>query len=409
MRRRQPFLRPTLLRPGLLAFAALVLVACGDEPTPPPPPPAVPPEAQLTPVGIEALPGWTDDHMVEALPALRRSCGKFLARTDTQTWIGPGAYGGTVGDWQGLCRELDRAVPPDQPADAVAFRAFVEARLQPYAVSDAGKGPEGTFTGYYESELAGCRDRSDGCTVPLYGMPDSLVTVDMGAQYPDMKGVRLVGRVVGDRIVPAPARAAIEDGVLDGEAPVVAWARDPVDVHILHIQGSGQVQLPDGDVLHVGYAGNNGHPFKGIGRIMLDEGLLAPGQASMPAIRAWLKEHPEEADRIMRQNPRFIFFRRISGDGPLGAMGVPLVPGRSIAVDTRYVPLGVPLWLDSVDPDGVPLHRLMVAQDVGSAIKGVVRGDFFWGPGEPALAKAGRMKSPGRWFLLLPKSRTPTT
>lgn len=390
---------------GLVGF----LAACAPSGEPEPPP--LPDGLALTPVAFTDLPGWSDDRVSRALPALRRSCGRFAERAEREgpdVWVGPGRLGGTLGDWVGLCRELARAVPLSNDGDEIALRAFLEGRFQPYAVSHEGD-TEGTFTGYYEAELRGARTPSETYPVPLHGVPEDLVTVDLGAQYPELGRVTLVGRRAGRHILPYWTRAEIEDGALDGSAPVLLWAADPVDVHILHIQGSGRVVLPDGTVERVGYAGNNGHRFVGVGRVMLDAGLLEPGKASMPAIREWLRNHPEQARAIMRQNPRYIFFRRIHGEGPIGAFGVPLTPRRSLAVDTRYVPLGVPLWLSTRDPDGGPLQRLMVAQDVGSAIKGAVRGDFFWGYGEPALAQAGRMKSRGRWYLLLPRSRAPTS
>lgn len=386
--------------------AAVVLSGCSREeaPTPPPPPPEVPAAVHLEPIAFDALPGWSADSVLEALPALRRSCGVF-DRKPPQAWLGLGAVAGTYGDWQALCAELARALPPPTDDDEPALRAWLEGRLQPYAVTAADGAATGTFTGYYEAALKGARTKGPGYETPLYAVPPDLVTVDLGDSDPRLKGKKVVGRVAGTRVKPYWTRQEIEDGALDGTAPVLLWAADPVDAHILHIQGSGQVTLPDGSVQRVGYAGNNGHGFVGIGSEMLRRGLLEPGKASMPDIRAWLKAHPEQARAVMQANPRYIFFRENQGEGPIGAFGVPLTPRRSMAVDTRYVPLGVPLWLDSVDPDGEPLERLMVAQDIGSAIKGVVRGDFFWGPGEPALEKAGRMKSQGRWYVLLPKSR----
>jgi membrane-bound lytic murein transglycosylase A len=370
----------------------------------------------LTPIAPEALPGWDSDQITQALPALRRTCAKITPTSDPESWVGPGAIGGTVADWQHWCDSLARALPDNQPAgpgDRITLQALLTTRLQPYAVSyadDNGKPTAtGTFTGYYEASLKGALTRQPGYEVPLYAPPKDLITIDLGTVYGDLKGQKVVGRLAGDNVLPYWTRSEIDNGALEQtlgaeQATVVAWAADPVDAHILHIQGSGVLDLPDGGTLQVGYAGNNGHPFVGIGRVMIDRGLAAAaGGASMPAIRAWLKKHPDEAESVLQANPRFIFFRTLNGPGPLGAMGVALTPGRSMAVDTRYVPLGTPLWLDSVDPDGEPLQRLMVAQDVGSAIKGVVRGDFYWGAGEPALAKAGRMKSNGTYYLLLPR------
>jgi membrane-bound lytic murein transglycosylase A len=369
-----------------------------------------------TPVPFAALPGWDQDQVIEALPALRRTCAKIERRSDLQDWVGPGALGGQVKDWQSWCEDLNRALPENQPLgpnDALTLRAVLESRLQPYAVTarkdDGSLSDQGTFTGYYEASLKGATRRQPGYEVPLYGPPDDLVKLDLGQAYGDLKGQKVVGRLDAQgRVHPYWTRAEIDGGAIEqtlgaAKTPVVAWAADPVDAHILHIQGSGVLDLPDGGTMQVGYAGNNGQRFVGIGRVMLDRKLVASGQASMPAIRAWLKDHPDQAESVLQANPRFIFFRALNGAGPLGAMGVALTPQRSMAVDTRYVALGTPLWLDSVDPDGEPLQRLMVAQDVGSAIKGVVRGDFFWGAGEPALAKAGRMKSGGTYYLLLPR------
>lgn len=364
-----------------LAAGLALLAACSSGPSSQDRP-ALPASGglSLVPVSYADLPGWQTDRQDEVLPALSRSCEAFAKQGNSAKWLGDYTVTGTVGDWQALCRAMKQTFPAGTGTPA-AVRAFAETYLDPYRVQGDNGGETGTFTGYYEAELRGCRTRTATCRVPIHGLPKT--TADL------------------------PDRAAIENGALSRTAPVLYWAEDPVDVHILHIQGSGRITLPDGSVERIGYAGNNGKPFKGLGRIMQEKGLLGPGQSTMPYIRAWLKDNPAQAPSIMRENPRYIFFRRIVGDGPIGAMGVPLTARRSLAVDTRYVPLGLPIWLDSVDPDGLPLQRLMMAQDVGSAIKGVVRGDFFWGPGEPALAKAGRMKSSGRWYLLLPKSRRP--
>lgn len=398
-----------LLAAALAATIGLSGCSRDQKDSAPPPAPPAPEGVTLSPVGFEALPGWSADRVIEALPALRRSCEVF-SRKPAEAWVGPGALGGTYGDWQALCADLARALPPGTgDTDETAFRAWLEARLQPYAVAAADGTRQGIFTGYYEAALKGARQKQPGYEVPLYAPPRDLITVDLGTTDPALKGKTVVGRVDGATVKPYWTRAEIENGALDGKAKVLLWAADPVDAHILHIQGSGQVTLPDGSVQRIGYAGNNGHGFVGIGGEMLRRGLLEPGKASMPDIRAWLKANPAKAREIMHANPRYIFFREIQGEGPIGALGVPLTPKRSIAVDTRTLPLGVPLWLDSVDPDGAPLERLMVAQDIGSAIKGVVRGDFFWGPGEAALAMAGRMKSPGEWYVLLPRGRAETT
>ncbi|MEQ9447639.1 MAG: MltA domain-containing protein, partial [Rhodospirillaceae bacterium] len=286
------------------------------------------------------------------------------------------------------------------------------------ASTNSAQNSTGTFTSYYEADLNGSLTRGGPYQTPIYGPPRTLVTVNLkdfipaSVTLPGDVPASIVGRVVegnsGGRFTPFYSRAEIDSaGAIAGDADVVVWADDPVDVHILHIQGSGRVALPDGQVIRVGFAGHNGHSFRGIGGILLEAGVLKPGQASMNAVRDWLRRNPEEAEAYMNRNARYIFFRRLdpreTEDGPIGAFGVSLTPQRSLAVDPRYVPLGAPVWLDTRDPDGIPLQRLVSAQDVGSAIKGVVRGDFFWGHGEAAFAKAGRMKSDGEYYVFVPR------
>jgi membrane-bound lytic murein transglycosylase A len=216
--------------------------------------------------------------------------------------------------------------------------------------------------------------------------------------------------------VPYHSRAEIEGGALAGRELELLWVDDAIAKFFLQIQGSGQVRLDDGRVVRVGYATQNGHPYRAIGRDLIEIGALTRDEVSLQTIRAWLQAHPRDAAAIMARNRSYIFFQEhpelAAADGPLGAQGVPLTAGRSLAVDRRYVPLGVPLWLETSvpAPEGpAPLRRLMVAQDTGGAIKGVVRGDVFWGGGERAEAVAGRMKSTGRYAVLLPRALVPTS
>jgi len=335
----------------------------------------------LQPVNFDSLPGWRDDGMAEALPALRRSCDKIIAMPSHKS-LGDG-MAGTAGDWLGPCGAL-RQVQPDNSA---AARSWAEHWLQPYRVT-AGGSSEGVFTGYYEAELRGSRHQGGPYQTPLYARPAGWPA------DPAKSGQKFA------------TRAEIEAGALAGKAQVLLWVDDPVDAHILHIQGSGRVSLEDGSSVQVGYDGNNGQEWVGLGKILIKHGLLGPGESNMPSVRAWLKNHPAQATALMDENPRYIFFRTLNADGPVGAEGVPLTAGRSLAVDTKYIPLGLPLWLDTTDSSGRPLRRLMVAQDTGKAITGPVRGDFFWGPGETAFANAGRMNSRGGYFLLLPRQRS---
>lgn len=374
---------------ALVLALLLLLVACETKP------PA--PKLSLAPASFAALPGWTADRHDEALAAFRRSCPMLVAGRSPA----PDGVAVETADWSGPCVAAT-AVAPD---DRQAARRFFETWFAPYRVRD-GVAEEGLFTGYFEAELRGALSRDATNRVPLYGLPDDLYAVDLGQFDPALKGRSIVGRAVDGKLMPYRKRGEIEGGALDGIAPVLAWVDDPVDAFLLQVQGSGRILLPDGGVLRLGFAGHNGHPYVSIGRTLIQRGALKPGQAGWQQIRDWIARNPDKAPALFAENPRFIFFRRLDGEGPIGAQGVSLTPRRSLAVDRRFIPLGAPLWLDTVSPgaDPQPLRRLMVAQDTGGAIKGIVRGDFFWGYGAEALVEAGRMQSRGRYFLLLPKA-----
>jgi membrane-bound lytic murein transglycosylase A len=377
-----------------------------EVPVPPAPePPSVLPDetaAIYAPTEFETLANWMSDSVSDALPALLAACSIFDGQNDAEP-VGPSGLGGTVADWRTPCAALATV----QPGDDDSVRALLRDFFVPYAVS-APDTADGTFTGYYEASLNGALTRSEKYNVPLYAPPRDLVELDRRAFDLPPQMPQVIGRVDGRRLIPYDDRAAIENTeAFADRAEVLAWVDDPVDAHLLHIQGSGRVRLPDGSERRIGYAANNGLRFRGIGGILLTAGELGPGQGSMPSVADWLRANPDASRRYMAQNPRYIFFRWIDGPGPIGAMGAPLTPRRSLAVDPRYIPYGAPLWLDTVDPDGEPLERLMVALDTGSAIRGVVRGDFFWGAGAQAFAKAGRMKSTGRYALFLPRTVAP--
>jgi len=366
-------------------------------------PDSIPAELALTPVGFEALPGWAADDADAAAPALVAACRRITAQPP-DVRLGPGGLAGSVRDWLGPCREAELLTR----ANAAAVRDYLRKWFRPYAVSNGGHA-EGVFTGYYEAELHGSRWPDARYATPIYRPPGDLVSVDLGDFRPELDGQVVVGRLAEGRLVPYFTRAEIDDGALAGRGLELLWVDDPVDAFFLHIQGSGRVLLPDGGVVQVGFAASNGHPFFGIARTLVDTGELAPEDASMQAVHDWLRSHPRDARALMERNRRYIFFREIDGAGPVGALGVALTPARSLAVDPAYIPLGAPLWLDTTWPAGTPqagapLRRLMVAQDVGSAIKGAVRADIYWGSGEAALAVAGGMKQPGRYYLLLPKT-----
>jgi membrane-bound lytic murein transglycosylase A len=289
-------------------------------------------------------------------------------------------------------------------ADHATVRQFFENSFTPCLAKNRGD-PTGLFTGYYEASLRGAWSRKGLYQVPIYRRPEDLVTVDLGQYRDDWKGQNIAGRNVGDRLIPYPTRADIETGALAGRGLELLWVDNAADAFFLHVQGSGRVAMDDGREVRLGYAGSNGHPFVGIGQQLVNQGSIPREGLSMQAIRAWIKANPTDGTRLMRSNPSFIFFKINDGPGPIGSQGTPLTAGRSIAVDPQFVPLGQPLWLDTTDPieNGVPLRRLVIAQDSGSAIKGPIRGDLFWGHGERAAEKAGAMKQTGRYILFLPK------
>lgn len=280
---------------------------------------------------------------------------------------------GTLADWRAPC-----AAAASLPAgDDTAARHFFEAGFVPVLAGNNGA-VEGLFTGYYEITLNGSRKRGGPFQTPIYRRPA------------DPKRF---------------SRAEIEDGGLTGEGLELLWVDDPVDAFFLEIQGSGRVKLKEGGVLRVGYDGSNAHAYVPVGRLLLERGEIPREQLTMQAIRAWMKTHPQEGAALRRENPSYVFFREIAGEGPLGAQRVPLSAGRSLAVDRAFIPLGVPMWLEARERfSSGTIRRLVIAQDTGGAIKGPVRGDLFWGHGKEAAEGAGAMNARGRYYLLLPRS-----
>ena len=356
------------------------------------------PALVLAKVGFADLADWQADRLTEALPALRRSCSRILA-LDPEKQIGTDAVPMTAADWRDGCGALTVA------DDDFTIRSALETYFTPMLASNRGV-EEGLFTGYFEAELQGATAPDETHRFPIYRRPSDHVIADLGRFDDELKGKRIVGRVEGGRFIPYPDRGTLEQSHLPGKGLELFWAKDRIDVFLLQVQGSGRVILPDGTVRRIGFDGHNGRPYKSIGRVLIDRGELEAHQASWDGIRGWIERNPDKATALLAENPRYIFFREIDGEGPIGAEGLALTPGRSMAVDRKFLPMGVPLWLETNWPSekDKPLNRLMVAQDTGGAIKGPVRGDFFWGYGAEALKYAGRMKSTGRYYLLLPKA-----
>ena len=379
------------LWPALALIAALA--ACA--PTKPPAPP--PDRLVLMPASFDDLAGWTSDGLGEALAAFKISCTRRLGFADNAP-VGPQGMAGTVADWRPPCAA---ALSIDERDDAGA-RGFFEDWFRPYRCANNGA-TEGLFTGYYEPELRGSRVRGGGFETPLMKRPPDLVAVELGDFRADWRGERIAGRVVDGRLKPYETRAQIEAGALDRLNLGFLWVDDPVAAFFLQVQGSGRIDLPDGSQVRVSFDGQNGWPYVAIGRVMIEHGLIDRESATMPGIRAWLAAHPTETKDILDANPSYVFFRELAGDGPIGSEGVVLTPGRSLAVDTKFLPLGAPFWLDASADDG-RIERLLIAQDTGGAIRGPVRGDVFWGHGLDAEQRAGTLRARGSYFLLLPKT-----
>ncbi len=394
-----------------IALAALLLAACVT-----PPKPVAPPAvrtittARYEPVAFDALPPLADADLGQAWPALLASCRAFERSTRRA-------------EWAAFCSSARQA----DAGDPRQLRALLAAQLQAWRIvaitredlgADTKAEPRelsvsdrGRITGYYEPQLSGSRTRGAPYLHPLYRVPDDLLTVELGSLYPELAGRRVRGRLDGRRVLPYWSRAQIENGARLSGAELL-WTDDALEAFFLQVQGSGRVQLTDGSIVRVGYADTNGHPYHSIGRILVERGELTVEQASLQGMRAWARAHPDRLPELLNQNPSYVFFRELPlGDpqaGPVGAMNLALTPGYSLAVDPQFVPLGSPVVISTAHPaSGAPLARLMLAQDIGGAIRGPLRFDFFWGFGKEAGELAGRQRNDVQAWLLLPRGVAP--
>jgi len=362
------------------------------------------PPLRLTPVSFSDLPSWRSSDPRAALAAFARSCDA-LSRKNPADVMGGAGYAGTAADWLAACHAI-----PSGTVSAAAARKFFASWARPVAIGN-GDDRSGIFTGYYEAEIEASRTRHGAYQAPVYATPDNLVSVDVGAFLDDLQGRRFTGCVEGHTLVKCPARGAIDRQGLK-RAKILFYAKDPVSLFFLHIQGSGRVHFDDGSWSRVNYDAQNGQPYTAIGKTLIGMGVPRDGM-SMQVIRKWLKDHPQDAQRVMETDKSYIFFREEPitdpNAGPIGSEGVPLTAAASLAVDLKLHPLGAPMFVVAKRPDANPdreehdFHQLMVAQDSGGAIKGAVRGDVFWGFGADAASIAGRMKSAGQLYVLLPK------
>ncbi|HYL25836.1 MAG TPA: MltA domain-containing protein, partial [Burkholderiales bacterium] len=374
---------------------ALILLVAGcaevpQQPCPCPPPKPAPERAQYIEWSVAALPGWDRLSLEPSLRAFMAGCAR------------------AAGPLINACATASTVAPGDE----AAARQFFESAFTAYALVSSETGDTGVVTGYYEPIVRGSRTPSALNRFPIYGVPDDLLVVDLAAVAPDTRSVRLRGRLEGRRVVPYYSRAeimartpALGDSRADAlRASVLGWTADPIELFFMQIQGSGQLELENGERVRLAYGDQNGHPYRSVGRYLVERGEMTLDQASMQSIKAWAMANPQKLQDALEANPSYVFFRETADPrGPVGALGVPLVPEFSIAVDRRFIPLGAPVFLVTTYPlSDQPLVRVVAAHDTGGAIRGAVRADFFWGTGEQAGITAGRMRQPGRMWLLWP-------
>ena len=361
--------------------------------------PAQPSAKPLQAARWNELPGWGDDDLAAAWPTFLLSCRALASRPQ---WP----------QWKSVCEEAKGLANPN----SAAARRFFESRLQPWLLTNADGTTSGLITGYYEPLLRGSRTRGKPYLQPVLGVPADLLTIDLASVLPELKNMRLRGRLEGHKVVPYFSRSEISSREKDSADRALLWVDDPVELFFLQVQGSGRVKLADGSTTRLAYADQNGHPYQSIGRLLVDRGELTLEQASMQGIKQWARANPTRVNELLNANPSYVFFREqplkdhgsVGSEGPSGALGVPLTAERSIAVDPRHVALGTPVFLSTSQPESAtPLRRLVLAQDTGGAIRGVVRADLFWGFGAAAGTQAGRMKQPGQMWLLLPPGAAP--
>ncbi len=341
-------------------------------------------------VEFKDLAGWDKDQHAQAFIALTKGCVRLAKKPD----------------WQTICTN---ARSLGEPGDEEA-KQFFETHFTPHMLRGEKGTTRGMITGYYEPLLHGAMQADERYRYPLYKSPEDMLIVDLGSLYPALKGKRIRGRVVGNKVLPYYSRAQIEGEEMPLSGQELLWVDDRDQLFFLQIQGSGRVQLPDGKIIGAGYANQNGHAYISIGKKLIDMGELKHEEVSLFSIKAWLKSNPQRAKTLLNENPSYVFFvlRENPELGPTGSLNVPLTAERSLAIDPKFVKLGAPIWLSTSYPgeSQQPLQKLVMAQDTGGAIRGQLRADLFWGTGERAEYMAGHMKQAGEMFILLPSNKT---
>ena len=356
-----------------------------------PPEAKVPDYSLLKPSQWDEVDGLQLDNLSQAWPAWMQSCSTLINKPA----------------WKNACtaaNQLNEQTSKKPTSEAV--QAYFKAYFSVYKTTNVDGTDSGMITGYYQPILKGSRTKSAQYPNPLYAAPADMITVELDSIFPELKFKRVRGRLVGNKLVPYYNRGEIEAEASPLKGREFVYIDDIIDVFFLQIQGSGLVQLDNGEQLHVGYADQNGHPYNSIGRLLVERGELTLAQASMQGIKNWARNNLAKLRDLLNSNPSYVFFRELPAGlpGPLGALGVPIMGERSVAIDPKFVPLGAPVFLSTTEPNSSkPLKRMMMAQDTGGAIKGGVRADFFWGAGPEAGAKAGAMKQAGKIWVFLPK------
>ncbi len=345
-----------------------------------------------TAVTFAAIQGWAEDDQSAAFAPFRKSCRKLLSSAPSTDALRP------------VC---ELAVLLDEKLSREDARQFFEANFTPYLVKRPATGA--LLTGYFEPEIRGALESSAEFKTPIYAMPDDLTLIAKAADRGGLPGDVTAARATADGLVAYYTRQEIEEGALRDRGLEIAYLADPYDAFVMQIQGSGLIRLPDGKALRVGFAGKNGHPYTSVSKILVAQGQLQASAASMSSLLDWMRADDERGRKLMWENKSYPFFRVLdpaeSGEGAHGALGLPLAPERSLAVDPRYHRLGMPIWVSAPelkDGNGRPVARLMVAQDTGSAIRGPVRGDYFWGSGDAAGKRAGVTKHLCDFTVLIP-------
>jgi membrane-bound lytic murein transglycosylase A len=354
------------------------------------------PSVELEPESFASIEGWSGCDLEPSFRAFRRSALDILGVG--RAFSHAPEFGGEPDLWKRVARIA-------LETSSESARSFFETEFVAHRVLDPHR-PEGLFTGYYEAQALGSRRRHGRYQYPVYGRPSDLVR-----RTADGSNEAGYGRMEGDEFVPYHTRAEIEAGALDGKAEVLFWLDCPIDLFFIHVQGSGRIALDDGSEARVAYTAKNGRRYTSIGAELVVAGVIAPDKMSMQRLRQWLAEGDASARELMQRNASYIFFRELvdlpAGLGPPGAQEVGLDPLVSLAVDRRFWPLGMPVWISTTVPRMMAsperFRRLMIAQDTGSAIRGAARGDIFFGAGQDAAYSAGYMKAPGDMVVLLPK------